>query len=143
MTKRKLISMMLIAALIFSIFPVQQVFAYPDTQTEFFDYLKSIGEPRYNTIGDKEANFDTYKKYKLIVYGKPWGNVLYSTLTGRNETRYLGYTKDNENYYNTYFPNDERGTKSPLQWIYESVSNADSSWLGKNEDAVAHMQSVD
>ncbi|OGO78087.1 MAG: hypothetical protein A2Y23_15510, partial [Clostridiales bacterium GWB2_37_7] len=141
MSNKRFISMLLVVALFFSILPVQQVFAYPDTKEEFLQYLGTIGQPLKNSAL-LDANFKTYQKYNLIIYGDTWGEIKSSRVTNRDEPRYLGWTVDNKPYTNTFFPNDDRGTTSPLYWDYKPVAEAYSSWLGKNDDAVAYMKST-
>ncbi|MDF2591004.1 MAG: hypothetical protein K0S75_470 [Clostridia bacterium] len=127
--KRKLASLLVIVML-FSILPAQ-IFAYPDTIGEFEQYFEDNGFPP-ETPKHRKPNFITYQTYGFVVYGDPWSPTgdgpKYSRETGRNEHRYLGFTAQDASYTNSLFPNDDRGTKTPLQWTYTSVENAGVSW---------------
>jgi hypothetical protein len=124
MTKR-VISFLLIAVILVSIIPTE-IYA-EDPYTDFLAYLRSNGLPEFNSKS-QEANFQTWKVYNVVAYDYPWGDREQSLITGRNEPRYLGYDVNGQKYTNTFFPNDERGTKSPLIWEYEEVSKATESW---------------
>jgi hypothetical protein len=129
--KRK-ISLLLIAVMIFSIFPAHVFAITPTDQNSFIEYLKSIGTPPKSAKG-LDAEYTTYRDYdQLVVYGKPWSpnneNPQHSRVTDEFEHRYLGYTRYDEPYTNTYYPNDAEGSKTPLLWKYESVNGALKSW---------------
>ena len=133
-TKRG-IAMLLVMITIFSLLPFES-FAISN-ETEFYKYLTDIGTPTKSRMG-RAANFQTYKKYGLVVYGGPKdianNDYEYSKKYGTYEYRYLGYKYDdrlnNINYYitNERFPDDERYDKSPEQWKYVDVKYAEDYW---------------
>jgi hypothetical protein len=134
MNNKRIISVLLIAVLIFSIIPVQQLFAALSTQAEFDAYVLSNGFPLENSAS-KPANFQTYQRWGLIVYGNYLkDDMQYSPVTNKEEPRYLGYDRYNNLYTNTLYPNDDRGTKTLLQWTYENVDGATASWNGVQDD---------
>jgi hypothetical protein len=142
--KRK-ISLLLIAVMIFSILPTAVFAITPTDQGSFIDYLLSVGIPLASVKGEP-AWYPTYRDYdKLVVYGQPWSpnnaEPKWSYDTKEFEHRYLGYTQTDQPYTNTYYPNDENGSKTPLEWLYEPVSGAPQSWAkALNADQITHMR---
>lgn len=100
-----------------------------NSEQEFFNYLDSIGQRRQTEEGNV-ANYLTYKKYNLIVYGSPWGDTKPTGIGGYTGTqyRYLGYTLEDEAYTNPYFPPDETSGNKPEQFNYIKVANSRESW---------------
>jgi hypothetical protein len=122
----------------FSLFPTS-VLAYPNNVEDFNQYLLDHGiQPK--SVLKRDANFKTYERYGLVVYGNYWGEQ--KTLKdGTIEYRYLGYTQTDGNYTNSLFPNDVTGSKTPLQWTtYKNVDKALDSWdKVADADQKAHM----
>lgn len=134
MNKKRIISILILAVLIFTSIPIEKLQAAspinpnpPMTPDQFVTYLEDHG---FDLISNnRPAELTTFNFYGLVVYGKPWGDPpKYSDVTKRDEKRYLGWDAEGNNYTNTYYPNDDRGTKSPLDWTYIPVSDAQSSW---------------
>lgn len=93
---------------------------------EFYSWLSSSGIPEYSVSGIYRANYSTYVKYDLVVYGKTSdvpGNEI-----RQGEYRYLGFTYMEGKYTNLEFPNDETGNIPPEQWDFVTVSGAAESW---------------
>jgi hypothetical protein len=148
MSIKRLISLLIIAALILPILPIELVFAEtPDTPAKFEIYLEDNRIPVKNALG-KAANFQTFQEYNVVVYGYKHGEERESKITKRMEPRYLGYDVNDNNYTNTYFPNDDRGSKTPLQWLsenkYVNVNGAAESWDNTklDVDQVAYMKTA-
>lgn len=93
---------------------------------EFYSWLNDSGIPEYSVSGAYRANYSTFVKYNLVVYGNA-GNVPGNEIR-RGEYRYLGFIYMEGKYTNLYFPNDETGNLSPEQWDYVTVSGAAESW---------------
>jgi hypothetical protein len=135
--KRKL-AYLLVIVLLFSLFPTS-VLAYPETATEFKQCLINNGLA-IESNGLKPANFTTYKRYGLVVYGNYWGEARTSR-AGKEEYRYLGYTQTDQPYTNSLFPNDVNGSKTPLQWTYENVNGSSDTWINLDGDQESFMLS--
>lgn len=100
------------------------VFAFGSS--EFYSWLRDSGIPEYSISGTYRANYSTYVRYNLVVYGSP-GNVPGNEIR-QGEYRYLGYTYSEGKYTNLDFPNDETGNVPPEKWNFVNVSGAAESW---------------
>lgn len=132
------LAVLLVVILLISCMP-NNIFAYPDDATQFIQYLLDHNIAPKSVL-KRDANFKTYQRYGLVVYGNYWGEP--KTLKdGTIEYRYLGYTQTDGNYTNSLFPNDVEGSKTPLQWTtYKNVDGAPVSWSNvKDTDQKAHM----
>lgn len=96
------------------------------SSTQFYQWLSDNGTPEYSVSGTYRANYNTYVKYNLVVYGSS-GDVSGNDYR-QGEYRYLGYTYMEGKYTNLDFPNDETGNKKPEEWDYVTVSGALESW---------------
>lgn len=133
MSIKRIVASLLIAVMIFSFIPVNAL-TTPVDQDTFVKYLGEVGIRPASVLG-KPAWYPTYsdKFYNhLVVYGTPWSpegeSARWSDVTQRFERRYLGWTQNDQPYTNTFFPNDKNGSKTPLQWNYEVVNGASTSW---------------
>ncbi|QMV40808.1 PKD domain-containing protein [Cohnella cholangitidis] len=126
---KKFISLILLVCLGVGILPTPSFAAYPNDKEEFFEMLDNMGEETINS-GDLEANFQTYEKYNLIVYGLPFGEMGTSICPDKpqDQPRYLGYTVNHTKYANTCFRPD--ATKDdPQDWsTYLKQSEGVKSW---------------
>lgn len=131
------LAFLLIVILISSTIPVT---AYPNTEAEFIQYLL---DNRIDTENkeNKPVNFNTFKRYNLIVYGEPWGEARISS-NGLTEYRYLGYTVNDTPYTNSLFPNDATGTGDPTTWNYISVDGTDSWRIATNLEQGQYMMAA-
>lgn len=98
----------------------------PVNSTEFLRWLQSRGIPAWSSGNMYQANFATYSKYGLIVYGWP-GQVANNELKD-GEYRYLGFTYLNDYYTNMYFPNDYTSGIPPELWTFVPVNGAMESY---------------
>ena len=93
---------------------------------EFYEWLDSTGIPEYSISGSYRANYSTYVRYNLIVYGS--AGMVQDNEIRQGEYRYLGFTYKEGKYTNLDFPNDETGNLTPEQWNYVTVPGAMESW---------------
>lgn len=100
--------------------------AFALSSNEFYLWLDNSGIPEYSISGAYRANYGTYVKYNLVVYGNT-GDVPQNEIR-QGEYRYLGFTYMEGRYTNLDFPNDETGNLTPEQWDYVTVSGAAESW---------------
>jgi hypothetical protein len=130
--KRK-VALLLAVVMILTSFPSSILAAYPSNPAEFELYLENNNIFTESKLL-KPANFYTYDRYGLITYGKfnPTDDAKFSRETGMDEPRYLGYTDADQLYTNSLYPNDDRGTKTPIDWLnehsYQDVDYAEKSW---------------
>ena len=125
--KRKIIHILLISVLIITSLPIQSFAQEFANQTEYYQYLESIGYPTTSDKGD--ANFITYRDYGKIVYGYQHGDKKNDSLCGNtSEYRNLGYDKDGNVVTNECFPKDADSGKHPKEFNYINVEDALISW---------------
>jgi hypothetical protein len=91
----------------------------PSNQATFIHWLKSTGWPITSRYRGYPACYETWRDYRLLVYGRP------SEVRGNRYDKksqqyaYLGYSYDELVVTNSFFPDDSRGgvTRSnPWQW---------------------------
>ncbi|QSQ10563.1 hypothetical protein H0A61_02973 [Koleobacter methoxysyntrophicus] len=93
----------------------------PYNEDQFIDILRELDIPIESESG-RPANWDTFVKYGLIVYGSPWGDRKGS------EYRYLGYTYYDKEFTNHAFPDDITPTRPPETWNFVERPDALESW---------------
>jgi len=107
---------------------------YPQTESEFYQYLTKVNEKRYSKKG-KEASWEIYRRYQLIVYTKDHEKYGYGEKndvnnlckpSDRTEYRYLGYDENDKEVTNTCFRNDATAGNAHT-WNYVDI-NAANSW---------------
>lgn len=89
---KRTIIVALILILLSSLLPSGAMAATYSNKADFLSYLDSQGIPGINRSG-REANYHTYNKYNLVVYGDPWGDSKPSSICPSiqgTQTRYLG-----------------------------------------------------
>lgn len=119
--------------------PALLAFAYPNTATEFYDYLDMLQYPQTTSKGT--ASWPTYRDYKQIVYGSPFGRYKTGSRCGNpDEYEYLGYSLKGMSVTNMCFPNDGNGTDHPRDWNYITVDNAVNSWNGIRPSVKNHIK---
>lgn len=124
MKKIKIVTLIVLVCLLASFLNTETAFAL--SSSEFYLWLDNSGIPEYSISGSYRANYGTYVRYNLVVYGNP-GDVPMNEIR-QSEYRYLGFTYMEGSYTNLDFPNDETGNISPEQWDYVTVSGASESW---------------
>lgn len=104
----------------------------PKDQATFVSWLAATGRPVYSRYNGYAANYSTYKKYKMLVYGQPTqvpDNRYDSTAS---QYAYLGFSYDELTVTNSLF-RDDGGTgltsTSPWDWVeLELGTPATLSW---------------
>ncbi|MCD6322035.1 MAG: hypothetical protein J7L77_03305 [Clostridiales bacterium] len=124
MRRIKVIILLVLVCLMTSFFHTGTALAL--SSSEFYLWLDNSGIPEYSISGSYRANYGTYVKYNLIVYGNP-GDVPQNEMR-QGEYRYLGFTYLEGRYTNLEFPNDVTGNLPPEQWDYVTISGAVESW---------------
>lgn len=124
MKTKRVFTLLLLVLFLASLCCSGAVFAFGSA--EFYSWLFNSGIPEYSISGTYRANYSTYMKYNLVVYGSPV-NVPGNEIR-QGEYRYLGYTYSEGKYTNLDFPNDETGNKPPEQWDFVTVAGASESW---------------
>ncbi|OIJ09465.1 hypothetical protein BKP35_16555 [Anaerobacillus arseniciselenatis] len=120
-----MVFLMLFQTLMF--FP-QEVFAYPDNEEEFKEYLQLLEMP-YTLPDGKQANWNTYQTYNQIIWGEPEGDTKYKSLCGNSsERRYLGYNQQGDLVTNSCFPPDSTSGRHPKEFNYINISDAMEKW---------------
>ncbi len=120
----KVTTLLVLVCLMVSVLSTGTAFAL--SSSEFYLWLDNSGIPEYSISGAYRANYGTYVKYNLVVYGNT-GDVPQNEIR-QGEYRYLGFTYMEGRYTNLDFPNDETGNLVPEQWDYVAVSGAAESW---------------
>jgi len=126
MKKAKVISILVLVCFVFPILCTGNVLGSTINSSEFYSWLNDSGIPEYSVSGAYRANYSTFARYNLVVYGNA-GNVPGNEIR-QGEYRYLGFTYMEGKYTNLDFPNDETGNLPPEQWDYVTVSGAAESW---------------
>jgi len=126
MKKAKVISILVLVCFVFPILCTGNVLGSTISSNEFYSWINDSGIPEYSVSGAYRANYSTFIRYNLVVYGNT-GNVPGNEIR-QGEYRYLGFTYMEGKYTNLDFPNDETGNLTPGQWDYVVVSGAAESW---------------
>ncbi|MFA5576312.1 MAG: hypothetical protein WC983_03445 [Tissierellaceae bacterium] len=135
---RKQLIYILMVGLLLSSFNLHYVVGagvYDDinSEQEFYDYLDLIDKPIENT-GYRVANYQVFKKYNVVAYGEPWGDVK------DGERRYLGYNETDDPFTNDRFGADNVTGTPPEQFTYIKQHNAPGSWDAvRDESQRFHM----
>lgn len=127
----------LVIFLLLLVFPESIINAAPQTEEEFYDYVRSLGY-KVTTDNGKTANFGVYKEYNSIVWGDSHGRLEYSSLCGRDsEWEYLGYQENGiSDVGNSCFPNDIDSGVHPSCWNFVKVVGAVQSWDGLSKEQI-------
>ncbi|MDX1358817.1 MAG: hypothetical protein R3232_08300 [Clostridia bacterium] len=126
MKATKLIALFIVAVILVPFICNGTVLCGTISSSGFYTWLRDSGIPEYSISGSYRANYSTFVKYNLVVYGKP-GDVSGNEIK-EGEYRYLGFTYSEGKYTNLDFPNDETGNLPPEQWDYVNVPGAGESW---------------
>ncbi|WP_256759889.1 PKD domain-containing protein [Cohnella sp. WQ 127256] len=127
---KKLLNSLLLVSILIGLIPLPSTFAYPNNDVEFKQWLIDRGietEDKDNHL----AEYSTYKRFNLIVYGKPYGEKLKesicSTIPGMMD-RYLGFDVKGKPFTNECYAKDADVNK-PDDWPkYVKVEGAPESW---------------
>ncbi|MDP4084729.1 MAG: hypothetical protein Q8934_08960 [Bacillota bacterium] len=124
----KIIAILMITLVLFSIVTPRSAFAYPDNETDFYNYIKDLGYQV--TLPDgKKANWIVYRDYNVIVWGSPHGSYKSDSLCGNSgEYQDLGYNNRSQDVTNMCYPNDATSGTHPKYWNYITVDGASTSW---------------
>lgn len=91
----------------------------PSNQATFIHWLKATGWPITSRYRGYPACYETWRDYRLLVYGRP-SEVRDNRYDKKSrQYAYLGYSYDELVVTNSFFPDDSRGgvTRSnPWQW---------------------------
>ncbi len=99
----------------------------PDSQRSYEAWLKATGKPVTSRYRGYVANFETWRDYRLLVYGTP-RQVLrnrYDAKSGQYAS--LGFSYDEISVTNSLFPDDSPDGKthsSPWQWVEHNLGTA-------------------
>ncbi len=126
MKATRVISILAAICFLLSIFCIGKAMGGTISSAEFFSWLSDSGIPEYSISGSYRANYSTFARYNLVVYGIT-GDVPGNEIR-QGEYRYLGFTYLEGKYTNLDFPNDETGNLPPEKWDYITVPGAAESW---------------
>lgn len=142
-TKNRLIKIVVILTILITnvfIFKGANVFAYPENESDFYEYISMLGLPK--TLKDgKVASWPTYRDYNIIVWGKQHGRFKNGSLCKNDsEYEYLGYDKQSNDVTNRCFPNDDSSGQHPKKWNFISVAGGKDSWKEIDTDVKSHIK---
>jgi hypothetical protein len=110
---------------------------FPRNQSEYENFLNSIGKPTSSELGHP-VNLDTFHSKNIIAYGDPHCRPGEYPING--EYRYIGYTEDGSDYPNSDFPSDEGGGvgDNPVDWIWVVQDGNFDSWSKVNNSPMIY-----
>lgn len=131
---KRILEIMVIMMVVFPVFMPEAVYsAMPapvNSQSSFEVWLLATGRPVRSRYKGYKANYAVYRDYKLLSYGTPQsvpGNR-YDSATRQYAVH--GYSYDEFEVTNTYFPNDFSTLSDPRKWNYLSLGqDAEVSWM--------------
>lgn len=121
-------------------FPTE-VFAYPNNDTEFKEYVETVLGKPFRLSDGKEANWYTYQMYNQVVWGLRHGTLKNSSLCGNaQEPQYLGYNDNGVQVTNSCYPNSPASSGHPKHFNFINVDEAIDTWQGINANVTNHIQ---
>ena len=113
------------------------------SQSSFEAWLLKIGKPVFSKYNSHRANYEIFKKYKLLTYGRPQDVPGIRYDSGSKQYSAHGFSYDEFTVTNTYFPDDSIYTTDPRKWknLYLG-KDSEISWQRLSEREKQHIKSA-
>lgn len=112
-------------------------------RSSYIQWLERTGRPAYSRYSGHVANYEVFRKYKLLSYGEP-GSVpgnRYDPHSGEYEAH--GYSYDEYILYNTFFPEDYPSSSDPRTWNRINLgTDAAVSWMRLTAREKEHVKAA-
>ncbi|MHB8964151.1 MAG: hypothetical protein ACYC5K_13475 [Saccharofermentanales bacterium] len=111
--------------------PVYSAMPAPvSSQASFVSWLSATGRPVKSRFRGYAANYAVYRDYKLLSYGTPKDVPGNRYDAASKQYAVHGYSYDEFEVTNTYFPNDFSTLSDPRRWSYLALGqDAEVSWM--------------
>lgn len=134
--------LVLVISIIFGCFSLKSYGAVM-TEEQFVQWL--LSEKRLENYYGIRANYSTYVRYNLVVYGEPHGDTKSGTVNPAfpgPHKRFLGYDLYGNKVTNPYFPEDSSTGKYYNDFNYLPVAKAKEVWDKVDSDVKSYMLSA-